>query len=177
MIHDKWMRSWLELRVSLQHHNVVTFAIPISRHLHGRILFVWLDFPALFPESFVPRLCSLQLVLLCRRIDPLRYLPWPFFSWYRHGSSCCFEFTRGVLSSRLSVLTTIWQYLLRWAIMTLKHTIYWRGKAFFTVYCSFSILGTEYGTGRHTQDIIPASNIPIALQASFHAQDQDRSRN
>jgi hypothetical protein len=34
----------------------------------------------------------------------------------------------------------------------------------FTIYCTFVLIGVKYGTGRHVVDIVPQSNIPIALK-------------
>lgn len=40
----------------------------------------------------------------------------------------------------------------------------WATQILFTLYCAVVILGVHYGTGRHTVDIIPQSNIPIGLK-------------
>jgi hypothetical protein len=37
-------------------------------------------------------------------------------------------------------------------------------EALFTIYCAFVLVGVKYGTGRHVVDIVPQSNVPIALK-------------
>lgn len=36
----------------------------------------------------------------------------------------------------------------------------------FTLYATSVLLGVRYGTGKHVIDIVPASNLPIALKVS-----------